>query len=145
MKKYLFFITALLSVSSFIPAAKAQNAVPEPDVKKFFPSLTWKDYIEKKGVVLYMNYYDLAIPAELECLDGGEEESDSVFEKQVLDYLLVPKNCEQAVKWVQAYGQKYPALKNYLTEDQILLAIKEGLSDIFPPEFLANFPILARE
>ena len=135
MKKIMLFLVMALIGQGSIKAQTVKAKVPTPNIKPYFP-LTWKSYIEKKGVIMYLDYYELSIPDSLSYLDGSKEEDDSLFQAQVINYLKVKENSEQAIKWIMAYGEKFPALKNHLTIDDILAALKDSLGACYSDEFV---------
>jgi len=147
MKKIMFFLLIALigqgSIKAQIAKAPASVAkVPTPNIKPYFPKLTWKGYIERKGVIMYLDYYELNIPDSLTYLYGSKEEDDSLFQIQIVNYLKVKENSEQVIKWIMAYGEKFPALKNHLTIDDILATLKDSLGACYSDEFISEIESL---
>ena len=148
MKKLLYLAIILFSwpISSSLSAQNSQSdskksaaaKTPEPDVSHYFPGLNWKNYISAKAVVLYLDYYDLNVPDSLEFLVESDEEGDSLFTTQLISYLEIPDNCELIVAWIDSYYKKFPGLKNSITRDDIIIAIKGEFGNFLTPEILAN-------
>jgi hypothetical protein len=136
--KLLLLLLTLILIPSHASLAQTAPAT----IQKYFPDLSWKNYLEKKGAVLCLNYYELTVPDSLIFLEDSEEELDSVFVQELFDYFTSEKNRNRALSWIMEYAQNIPSLKSYLLTEEIGVIIKDYLSPYFSEAELKalNFP-----
>ena len=131
MKKSSLIIALLVITTSF--NVIGQNA-PEPNIAKFFPGLSWKEYVQKKAIVMYLDYNDKSklIPADCKFLLNSAEEKDSIFAQEAINYFNDVQNLNKATAWVNSYIRKYPFVKQQVASDNIKQLITEEFSGILP-------------
>lgn len=113
---------------------KAQDN-SEPDITKYFPGLTWKDYITKKAVAIYADENNYVITDEMAKFIDSPEEDDSTFQLQLQKYFQTAENCKNVVGWVQTYLSAVAISVNY---NEVIELIKDEFEDFLNPIALAE-------
>jgi hypothetical protein len=127
------FIISLFIISLISSKIVAQET-PEPDVTKYFPNLSWKDYVTQKAIVLYLDYNGKSklIPDKSKFLHNSAEEKDSVFASQAIKWFNNTDNLKEAVSWVNKMIKKYPFIKQEVAGDNIKQLVSNEFGGIIP-------------
>ncbi|MEI7451905.1 MAG: hypothetical protein WCK37_01730 [Candidatus Falkowbacteria bacterium] len=130
------FIISLLVISLISTNMVSAQETPEPSISKWFPGLSWKDYITQKAIVWYLDYNGKSklIPAESKFLYNSAEEKDSNFASQVIKYFNSPQNLKQVIGWLNSKIKKYPFVKQQVAEDDIKRLVTTEFSGIIPQD-----------
>jgi|GEM_PF-3306384 len=132
MKNFLIIFVFLFGF--LVNQTKAQNNIKEPDITRYFPNYTWKDYITKKIVAIYSDENDLEISEEMKNLLNNKEEDDTLFQSQILKYFEIAENRNNVIDWTISYARKISIVHQTMKKDDIIDLIKDEFEDFLTPE-----------